>query len=178
MVTQRVYGLALGYHDLNDHETLRIDPVFGMLAERSDLSNPLAGKSPLNRMELGSGIGDRYKKITFWKAGVDELMVNVFLEAHVAPLEQIILDMDTNDLREARSDAASGSLVEIRRIIEQIRAAWPKVKIILRGDSGFCRQDLMECAEADKFAYLFGLARNKRLGHVRRHYPLFGLPTM
>ena len=202
MVAQRVYGLALGYEDLNDHEELRIDPVFGMLAERSDLSNPLAGKSTLNRLELGTGIGDRYKKITFWKAGVDELMVNVFLEAHATPPEQIILDMDTTDLplhgkqegrfyhghyhnyiylplyvfcgdhvlcarlREASSAAASGSLIEIRRIVEQIRAAWPKVKIILRGDSGFCRQDLMEWAEANKIAYIFGLARNKRLTKI------------
>ena len=202
MAAQRVYGLALGYEDLNDHDTLRTDPVFGMVAERSDLSNPLAGKSTLNRMELGTGIGDRYKKITFWKAGVDELMVNVFLESHTTPPEQIILDVDTTDLplygkqegrfyhgyyhnyiylplyvfcgdhvlcarlREAKSDAASGSLIEIRRIVEQIRASWPKVTIILRGDSGFCRQDLMEWAEANEIAYIFGLARNKRLTKI------------
>ena len=202
MVAQRVYGLALGYEDINDHEQLRTDPVFGMLAERSDLSNPLAGKSTLNRMELGIGINSRYKKITFWKEGVDQLLVNVFLEAHAAPPEQIVLDIDTTDLplhgkqegrfyhgyyhnyiylplyifcgehvlcarlREANSDAASGSLVEIQRVVEQIRAAWPSVKITLRGDSGFCRQDLMEWSEANGVDFIFGLARNKRLTKI------------
>ena len=67
MVAQRVYGLALGYEDLNDHEQLRTDPVFGILAGKPDMTVPLAGKSTLNRMELGTGINDRYKKITFWK---------------------------------------------------------------------------------------------------------------
>ena len=202
MVVQRVYGLALGYEDINDHEQLRTDPVFGMLAERRDLTNPLAGKSTLNRMELGTGIGNRYKKVTFWKDSIDELMVNIFLEAHPIPLEQIVLDIDTTDLplhgnqegrfyhgyyhnyiylplyvfcgdhvlcarlREANSDAASGSLVEVQRIVQQIRAAWPNVKITLRGDSGFCRQDLMEWSEANQIHYVFGLARNQRLNRI------------
>jgi hypothetical protein len=69
-------------------------------------------------------------------------------------------------LREAKSDASAGSLIEIKRIVEQIRAAWPEVKIILRGDSGFCRQDLMEWAETSKIDYVFGLARNKRLARI------------
>src|SRR5260221_4466002 len=64
MVSQRVYGLALGYEDLNDHDQLRKDPVFGILAGREELDEPLAGKSTLNRMELGAGTKDRYKKIT------------------------------------------------------------------------------------------------------------------
>ena len=67
MLAQRVYALALGYEDLNDHEQLRTDPVFGILAGRAELDKPLAGKSTLNRMELGTGINGRYKKITFWK---------------------------------------------------------------------------------------------------------------
>ncbi len=54
MLAQRVYGLALGYEDLNDHEQLRNDPVFGILAGREELEQPLAGKSTLNRMELGT----------------------------------------------------------------------------------------------------------------------------
>ena len=61
MLAQRVYGLALGYEDLNDHEQLRKDPVFGILAGREKLDEPLAGKSTLNRMELGTGSKDRYK---------------------------------------------------------------------------------------------------------------------
>jgi hypothetical protein len=58
MVAQRIYGLALGYEDLNDHEQLRKDPVFGILAGKEDLTEPLAGKSTLNRMEPGTGIND------------------------------------------------------------------------------------------------------------------------
>jgi hypothetical protein len=180
MLAQRVYGLALGYEDLNDHEQLRHDPVFGILAGREELQQPLAGKSTLNRMEMGAGEPDRYKKITFWKEALDELLVTIFLESHEQAPGQIILDIDTTDLplhgkqegrffhgyydnycylplyvfcgehvlcarlREANHDAAFGSLVEIERIAGQIRSAWPDVKIILRGDSGFCRNETDE----------------------------------
>jgi hypothetical protein len=98
MLSQRVYGLALGYEDINDHEQLRKDPVFGILAGREALDEPLAGKSTLNRMELGTGINDRYKKITFWKEAVDELLVKVFLESHESAPAEIVLDVDTTDL--------------------------------------------------------------------------------
>lgn len=98
MLSQRIYGLALGYEDLNDHEQLRNDPLFGMLAGRKDLERPLASKSTLNRMELGSGVVNRYKKITFWKQSVEELLAAVFIEAHEQAPEQIILDIDTTDL--------------------------------------------------------------------------------
>jgi hypothetical protein len=95
MLSQRIYGLALGYEDVNDHEELRKDPVFGILAGRENSEEPLAGKSTLNRMELGSGTPDRYKKITFWKEALDELLVKIFLESHQQAPEQIILDVDT-----------------------------------------------------------------------------------
>ena len=98
MLSQRVYGLALGYEDINDHEQLRNDPVFGILAGREELEEPLAGKSTLNRMELGAGVKDRYKKITFWKEAMDELLVKVFLESHENAPGEIILDVDTTDL--------------------------------------------------------------------------------
>jgi Transposase DDE domain group 1 len=199
MVSQRVYGLALGYEDLNDHEQLRKDPLFGILAGREQVDQPLAGKSTLNRLELGNGQADRYKKITFWKQSVDELLVRVFLESQATAPEQIILDVDTTDLplhgkqegrffhgyydsycylplyifcgehvlcarlRPSNSDASAGSLAEIERIIGQIRAEWPQVKIILRGDSGFCRNELMSWCESQSVDYVFGLARNQRL---------------
>src|SRR5438477_10441791 len=98
MLSQRIYGLALGYEDINDHEQLRNDPVFSILAGRKQLEEPLAGKSTLNRMELGTGGKDRYKKITFWKAGIDELLVKMFLESHENASAEIILDVDTTDL--------------------------------------------------------------------------------
>jgi len=202
MLAQRVYGLALGYEDVNDHEQLRTDPVFGILAGRAELNEPLAGKSTLNRMELGTGINDRYKKITFWKEAVDELLVTVFIEAHPAVPAEIVLDVDTTDLplhgkqegrffhgyydcycylplyvfcgehvlcarlREASHDAAFGCVAEIERIVRQIRAAWPEVKIILRGDSGFCRNELMSWCEDNGVDFVFGLARNQKLRRI------------
>jgi len=202
MLSQRIYGLALGYEDLNDHEQLRNDPVFGILAGRSALEEPLAGKSTLNRMELGAGTKDRYKKITFWKEAIDELLVKVFIESHAAAPDQIVLDVDTTDLtlhgqqegrffhgyydsycylplyifcgehvlcarlREANHDAAFGSLSEIQRIVAQIRAAWPDVKITLRGDSGFCRNELMSWCETHGVDFVFGLARNQKLRRI------------
>ena len=202
MLAQRVYGIALGYEDLNDHEQLRKDPVFGILAGREDSDTPLAGKSTLNRMELGAGVKDRYKKITFWKDSVDELLVNVFVESHRSAPAEIILDVDTTDLplhgkqegrffhgyydnycylplyifcgdhvlcarlREANHDAAFGCLAEIKKIVTQIRTAWPEVKIVLRGDSGFCRNELMSWCEANRVDFVFGLARNQRLRKI------------
>jgi len=202
MLSQRIYGLALGYEDINDHEQLRTDPVFGILAGRDELEKPLAGKSTLNRMELGTGTKDRYKKITFWKDWMDELLVKVFLESYQKAPEEIILDVDTTDLplhgkqegrffhgyydsycylplfifcgeqvlcarlREANHDASFGSLQEIGRIVAQIRLAWPEVKIIVRGDSGFCRNELMSWCENNGVDFVFGLARNQRLRKI------------
>src|SRR3954463_7603086 len=199
MVSQRVYGLALGYEDVNDHEQLRKDPLFGVLTGREELDKPLAGKSTLNRLELGTGERDRYKKITFWKEGVDDLLVRLFLESHHRPPDEIVLDVDTTDLplhgrqegrffhgyydeycylplyvfcgeqvlcarlRESNHDASFGSLAEIQRIVKQLRAAWPQVKIVLRGDSGFCRNELMSWCESNRVDFVFGLARNQRL---------------
>src|ERR1019366_538013 len=95
MLSQRIYGLALGYEDINDHEQPRKDPIFGILAGRDELEKPLAGKSTLNRMELGTGVPDRYKKITFWKDAMDELMVKLFVESYEKASAEIVLDMDT-----------------------------------------------------------------------------------
>ena len=79
MLRQRVYGLALGYEDLNDHDLLRQDPLLAVLAGKSEPgADLLAGKSTLNRMELGTGTPSRYKKITFWRDSVDELWWTYF----------------------------------------------------------------------------------------------------
>ena len=200
MARQRVYALALGYEDLNDHEQLRHDPLLGLLAGKSEPgSAPLAGKSTLNRMELGNGKANRYKKINFWRDSVDDLLVDVFLEAHATAPEQIVLDIDTTDmalhgkqegrfyhghyhhhcylplyifcgdhvlcarLRPSSIGPAVGSKKEVARIVEQIRVRWPAVQIILRGDSGFCVDELMTWCEQNRVDYVLGLARNKRL---------------
>jgi hypothetical protein len=203
LVSQRIYGLALGYEDLNDHEQLRQDPLLRVLAGKSDVEDsPLAGKSTLNRLELSDGTPNRYKKITFWKDGIDELLVKVFLESYATAPEEIVLDVDATDLplhgeqegrffhgyydsycylplyifcgdqilgarlRQSNSDAAAGTLAEIQRIVTQLRAAWPEVKIVLRGDSGFCRNELMSWCEANRVDYVLGLARNQRLRRI------------
>jgi hypothetical protein len=83
MLAQRVYALALGYEDLNDHQQLRNDPLLRVLAGKAEPDQEaLAGKSTLNRLELGNGQPDRYKKITFWCDAIDALLVDVFLQAH------------------------------------------------------------------------------------------------
>jgi len=200
MLAQRIYGLALGYEDLNDHEQLRHDPLLGVLAGKAEAGQQaLAGKSTLNRMELGDGTPHRYKKITFWRDAVDDLLVDVFLEAHTAAPEQIVLDIDTTDLalhgeqegrfyhgyydhycylplyvfagehvlcarlRSSNIDPSAGSRKEIERIVQRIRARWPEVTIVLRGDSGFCREELMAWCEANQVEYVFGMARNSLL---------------
>lgn len=98
MLSQRIYGLALGYEDSNDHEQLRKDPVFSLLAGRAELERPLAGKSTLNRLERGTDQADRYKKITFRPEAVDERLVKLLIESKQPAPEHIILDIDTTDL--------------------------------------------------------------------------------
>jgi Transposase DDE domain group 1 len=101
LVGQRVYGIALGYEDLIDHEELRHDPVMAVLAgklaaRRSDCA-PLAGKSTLNRLELSRPEPTRYHKISYDGAKIESLFVDLFLEAHAAPPQQIVLDLDATD---------------------------------------------------------------------------------
>jgi hypothetical protein len=200
LVAQRLYGLALGYEDLNDHEQLRHDPLLGLLAGKAEPGEDLlAGKSTLNRMELGNGKPDRYKKIAFQAEAIDDLLVDLFLEAHESAPEQIVLDIDTTDfaihgqqegrfyhgyydgycylplyvfagehvlcarLRRSNIDPSAGSKDELERMVKRIRAAWPAVRIVLRGDSGFCRDELMKWCDDSAVDYVFGLARNVRL---------------
>jgi hypothetical protein len=198
MLSQRIYGLTLGYEDLNDHEQLRTDPLLGLLSGKRDLDAPLAGKSTLNRLEL-TGRSLRYHKIAYSAEAIDRLLTDMFIESHAAPPAQIVLDLDATDiplyghqperffhgyydsycylplyifcgdqllcarLRPANQDAAAGSIEEASRIVTQLRACWPAVKIILRADSGFCREELMGWCEQNHVDYVFGLARNQRL---------------
>lgn len=213
LVAQRVYALALGYEDLNDHDQLRHDPLLAVLAEKPDPTGDsrarerdrgkaLAGKSTLNRLELTRdvvGEEERYKKIALDPEAVDRLLVDVFLQAHREPPPEIVLDLDATDdpvhgnqegrffhgyyghycylplyifcgehllgarLRPSNIDALAGAVDELERIVGQIRQAWPEVKITLRGDSGFCREELMSWCEANRVDYVLGLAKNERL---------------
>ena len=199
MVSQRVYGTALGYEDLNDHEQLRHDPLLAVMAGREDSDTALAGKSTLNRLELSAKKEDRYKKVLCDTEAVDRLLVDVFLESYSKAPDQIVLDLDATDfaihgrqegrffhgfydhycylplyifcdnhllgarLRQSNIDGSAGSLEEVKRIVGQIRQSWPAVRIILRADSGFCRNALMDWCEDNNVDFVFGLARNSRL---------------
>ena len=201
MLSQRIYGLALGYEDLNDHEQLRRDPLLGVLSGKRNLNEELAGKSTLNRLELVGRTG-RYHKISYSADAIDHLLVDLYIESHPTPPEQIVLDLDATDiplyghqperffhgyydsycylplyifagdqllcarLRPANQDAAAGSLEEVKPIVAQLRRRWPEVRILLRADSGFCREELMGWCEQNHVDYVFGLARNPRLRKV------------
>ena len=213
LVAQRIYALALGYEDLNDHDDLRLDPLLATVVGKKDPTGQdrlrdrdkgkaRAGKSTLNRLELtpvGADQDSRYKKIICSTRAVDDLFVEWFLQAYPVPPERLVLDLDaTNDpihgdqlgrffhghyqeycflplyifcndhllcarLRPADLDASTGAVKQLQRIIAQIRQVWPKVPILVRGDSGFCREPIMAWCEGNSVDYVFGLAQNPRL---------------
>jgi hypothetical protein len=206
LVGQRVFGIALGYEDINDHDELRHDPVMAVLAgkleaRRKDCA-PVAGKSTLNRLELSRETATRYHKIAHDPAAIEKLFVTLFLEAHKTAPKEIILDLDATDdplhghqegrffhgyydcycylplyifcgrqllaakLRPSNIDGSAGAVEEIARIVAQIRERWPKVRIILRADSGFARDALMTWCEANGIDFIFGLAKNVRLNRA------------
>jgi hypothetical protein len=102
LVGQRIFGLALGYEDVLDHDQLRHDPVMAVLAGKLEARRPdcapLAGKSTLNRLEHAPTSGPtRYHKIGHDGAAIERLFVELFLDAHRTPPQQIILDLDATD---------------------------------------------------------------------------------
>jgi hypothetical protein len=213
LLAQRVYGLALGYEDLNDHDDLRRDPLLATVVGKDDPAGKarrcqrdrgkaLAGKSTLNRLELtpvGAGRQSRYKKIICRTRDVERLFVSLFVQAHPRPPERIVLDLDATDdpihghqlgrffhayykgycylplyifsgdhllcarLRPADIDACAGAVKHLQRIVAQLREAWPEVKITIRADSGFCREDILRWCEDHGVDYVIGLAKNTRL---------------
>ena len=111
LVAQRVYGLALGYEDLNDHDQLRCDPLLALLSGKQDLAgaqrrrpqdrgNLGAGKSTLNRLELTAaegGAGSRYKKIVLDTGAVDRLLTSLYIQSQPRQPKRIVLDLDATD---------------------------------------------------------------------------------
>ena len=203
LVGQRVYGLAMGYEDLNDHDHLRHDPLLAVLlgklaAKRADCA-PVAGKSTLNRLELSRPEPTKYHKISHDGSAIETLLVDLFVEAHRRAPRQIVLDLDATDdplhgqqegrffhgyydgycylplyvtcgrhllaakLRRSNIDGAAGADVELARIVGRLRESWPRVRILVRADSGFAREWLMAWCEANGVDYVLGLARNDRL---------------
>ena len=203
LVMQRVFGIALGYEDLIDHDHLRHDPVMAVLAGKLEASRaacaPLAGKSTLNRLELSRTTPSRYHKISHDVLAIENLFVDLFLDAHTTAPAQITLDLDATDdplhgdqegrffhayygnycylplyifcgrhllaakLRRSNIDAAAGAVEEAARLVSAIRKRWPRVRVLLRADSGFARDALMSWCEQNRVDFLFGLARNVRL---------------
>ena len=213
LLRQRVYGLALGYEDLNDHDDLKRDPLLALALGKGDVEGrnrrresdegkALASSSTLNRLELTPADANRksrYKKIVYRPEKLEALFVDVFLDAFKQAPKRIVLDFDATDdpvhgdqegkffhgyygcycylplyvtcgkhllsakLRTANRDAADGSTEVLAYLVERIRRHWPKTRIVVRGDSGFAREDFMAWCESHRVYYLLGLARNQRL---------------
>jgi hypothetical protein len=213
LLAQRIFGLCLGYEDLNDHDVLRDDALLAAAVGKQDPEgkhrrrtrdhgHALAGKSTLNRLELTPPDADdasRYKKIVADGKAISRFFVETYLDTTQRPTEPIILDVDATDdplygkqegrffhgyynhycylplyifadsellcakLRPSNQDGAAGTLDELAPIVNQIRERWPKADIILRGDSGFARDEIMTWCELNGVDYVLGLAKNKRL---------------
>ena len=189
LLAQRIFGIALGYEDLNDHHQLRTDPVLGVLAEQSpDPDNPLGSPPTLCRLENRATRGDLVRM-----AGV---LVEQFIASYDTPPHELILDFDATDdpvhgaqegrffhgyydhycflplyvfcgsrllvsyLRPSNIDVALHSRPILKLLVMRLRQAWPDVRIIVRADSGFCRWRLMRWCDRHGIGYVLGLARN------------------
>jgi len=197
MISQRITAIALGYEDLNDHQTLRSDPLLQIAAGISpDADLTLASPPTLCRLENRV---DREALIKF-----AEVLVDQFITSHLDPPEHLILDFDATDdlihgkqegrffhgyydhdcflplyvfcgdelltayLRPSDIDAAKHGRAVLKLLVRKLRAAWPAVKITIRGDSGFCRWRLMRWCDSHGIGYVLGLAKNKVLERAAR----------
>lgn len=209
LLTQRVYGLALGYEDLNDHQDLRRDPLLAVCAGKADplgteraerdRGNALAAPSTLNRLELGNEKQSRGHKISHDPAAIQALLLRSGVRCLPRDLREVILDFDASDhplhgrqegrffhgyygnycylplycfagdiplwaqLRTAGRDGSDGTVEAMAEIVAEVRRRLPGARIIVRGDSGFCREAIMAWCEANNVGYVLGLARNARL---------------
>ena len=192
MLAQRIVSLALGYEDLNDQETLRVDPALQIVAGCSpEEDDPMASPSTLCRLE------NRITRKTLVR--LSTLFVEQFLDSYDTPPDEITLDFDATDdrvhgtqderffhgyyksycflplyvfcgdqllcayLRPSKIDGAKHARAITKLLVDAIRERWPNVKITIRGDSGFCRWRLMRWCDNHGVSYIFGLARNKVL---------------
>lgn len=193
MVRQRIYGILADYEDQNDHDTLRSDPVFKLLADRSPDEDDLASQPTLSRFENAVTIPDLYR--------LRDLLVTQFIESFETPPVRLTLDFDAFDdpthgqqqltffhgyyqqyqylplvvtcaendqvvlvgLRHGTCVASLGADDDVRYLVERLRAAWPDVEIHLRGDSGFGVPAMYDVSEELNLTYTFGLGMNARL---------------
>src|SRR4051794_2183581 len=197
LLAQRVTAIALGYEDLNDHQSLRTDPVLQIAAGRApEPELPLASPPTLCRLE------NRVDRQALVK--IAEVLVDQFIAAHPEPPEHLILDFDATDdpvhgkqekrffhgyydhhcflplyvfcgdellvsyLRPSDIDACQHARAVLKLLVRRLRAAWPDVKITVRGDSGFCRWRLMRWCDSHGIGYVLGLAKNQVLERLAR----------
>jgi hypothetical protein len=216
LLTQRIFGLALGYEDLNDHEQLRRDPLLATACEKTDplgqdRLNPnhrglaLAGSSTLNRMELSNNRSDRCHKIPHDPAKIQACLLQMGARCLPKHAQEVVVDLDAMghrlhglqegryfnayyddycylplyafvgdfplwaQLRTADHEAAYGVVAALEKIVAAIRKRCRKARIIVRGDSGFCREEIMAWCEGQREVYYcLGLAQNAvLLEHLR-----------
>ena len=213
LLRQRIFALAAGYEDLNDHELLRKDPLLATLVGKADVTGEnrarerdqgaaLAGKSTLCRLEHAleaEAAESRYTRIAADSEAIESFFVDTFLESFDEAPERLILDFDATDnplhgeqegrffhgyyghycylplyvfcgrqilwaeLRPSNLDASAGSLEVLQMLVERVREQWPQAEIVLRADSGFARDALMDWCEQNRVDFVLGLARNARL---------------
>jgi len=188
MLRQRVFGIALGYEDVNDHAALRHDLALQTAAERDAA---LASPPTLSRFE------NRADRQSAWR--IHEVLVDRFIASHSRPPEEIVLDFDATDdavhghqegrffhgyydhccflplyvfcggqllvayLRPSKIDAAKHAWAILSLLVKRLRQVWPEVRIIVRADSGFCRHRMLSWCERHGVGYIVGLAKNARL---------------
>lgn len=188
MLRQRVYGIALGNEDLNDHDFLRNDPAW-QAAIGQDAN--LASSPTLCRFENSV---DRQAALE-----IHRVLVDRFIKSFKSAPKELVLDVDATDnpihgeqvgkffhgyyrgycflplyvtcgdsvlvsyLRRSNRDAARHSATVLSLLVKELRHAWPKVEITIRGDSGFCRRILMHWCERNNVKYILGIAKNNRL---------------
>ena len=193
MFRQRTYGIALGYEDLNDFDTLRDDPLFQILAEKDAA---LASPPTLCRFE------NRINRASLWR--IAEFFVDHFIESFDGRPARLVLDFDATEdeihgrqerrffhgyydcycflplyvfcgdkllvsyLRPSNIDAALHAGPILKLLVKKLRAAWPGVQIVMRGDSGFARPRIMSWCERNGVDFILGLARNARLETLSR----------
>jgi len=192
LLAQRIFAIALGYEDLNDHDTLRNDPALQAATDHYPKDNdPLGSKSTLCRLE------NRLDRKSLVR--IAQVLVEVFIASHRRAPRELILDFDATDdrlhgeqegrffhgyydhycylplyvycgdqllvayLRPSNIDASLHSRAILKMLVRRFRQVWPEVHIIMRADSGFCRWRLMRWCERNGVYYIFGLARNKVL---------------
>ena len=201
LLTQRIFGIVQGYEDINDHEQLRHDPLLQYACDSK--LHQIAGKSTLNRLELGKQDDlenrKRYTKISWDNGQIEDLFCQIFLESFEKTPESIILDFDATDvplhgeqemkffhgyydhycymplyvfsgdhllaarLRPANIDGCLGTEEILENLVDKIRQKFSMVRIIFRGDSGFCREGIMSLCERLEIGFVVGLAKNDRL---------------